>query len=162
MYIYICMCVYEYMCKYMFVFVFFSGELFDKLEIIARTVRRKHLPFGGIQVILCGDFFQLPPVFEGGEEKYCFEAESWDLVVKKCVELKTVFRQKDQSFIQLLNEVRIGRISQRSWLELQKCCTRELPRDGVEPTRLCKYHIKYEIELKYKIKIYIENEYRKE
>lgn len=112
--------------------------MFDKLESIARIVRNKQLPFGGIQVIMCGDFFQLPPVFDDGENKYCFEAASWDSVVNQCVELKTVFRQKDQSFIRLLNEVRIGRISQNSWLELQQCCTRELPRDGVEPTRLCK------------------------
>lgn len=39
-----------------------SGDLFEKLEFIARSIRKNALPFGGIQIILCGDFFQLPPV----------------------------------------------------------------------------------------------------
>lgn len=108
------------------------------MEEVARIIRKNHAPFGGIQVILCGDFFQLPPVFSEGEKKYCFEAVSWNKVISKCVELKTVFRQKDQSFVQLLNEVRTGHISKASWDKLQECCTRELPHDGIEPTRLCK------------------------
>ena len=39
-----------------------DAELFDKLEYIAREVRRNQYPFGGIQLVCCGDFFQLPPV----------------------------------------------------------------------------------------------------
>jgi ATP-dependent DNA helicase PIF1 len=49
-----------------------SGVIFDKLEYIARKIRRKHLPFGGLQLILTGDFFQLPPV---KSSKLCFEAK---------------------------------------------------------------------------------------
>jgi ATP-dependent DNA helicase PIF1 len=49
-----------------------SGEIFDKLEYIARKVRKNNQPFGGLQVILTGDFFQLPPV---KSKKFCFEAE---------------------------------------------------------------------------------------
>ena len=51
-----------------------DAEYFDKLEAVARTVRKNDLPFGGIQVILCGDFLQLPPVAKQTEtKKFCFQ-----------------------------------------------------------------------------------------
>lgn len=50
-----------------------DAEFFDKLEGVARVVRRNRKPFGGIQLVLCGDFCQLPPVSKEGERKhYCF------------------------------------------------------------------------------------------
>lgn len=51
-----------------------DGEFFDKLEAVARAVRKSKKPFGGIQLIVCGDFLQLPPVSSDGEEKsFCFQ-----------------------------------------------------------------------------------------
>ena len=50
-----------------------SGDFFDKLEAVARAVRRSREPFGGIKLVLCGDFFQLPPVMSRGERQYCFQ-----------------------------------------------------------------------------------------
>ena len=51
-----------------------DAELFDKLEAIARAVRRSREPFGGIQLVLCGDFLQLPPVSKDAKTKeYCFQ-----------------------------------------------------------------------------------------
>lgn len=51
-----------------------DAEFFDKLEGVARAVRRNKRPFGGIQLVLCGDFCQLPPVSKEGERKqYCFK-----------------------------------------------------------------------------------------
>ena len=52
-----------------------SPILFDKLEEVARVVRRNDYPFGGIQLILSGDYLQLPVV---REESFCFEAKTWD------------------------------------------------------------------------------------
>lgn len=50
-----------------------DADYFDKLEAVARAVRRTSKPFGGIQLVLCGDFLQLPPVSKEGEKKeYCF------------------------------------------------------------------------------------------
>jgi len=51
-----------------------DGNLFDKLEIIARQIKDNDKPFGGIQLIICGDFFQLSPVERN--YKWCFEADS--------------------------------------------------------------------------------------
>ena len=53
-----------------------DADFFDKLEGVARTVRRNRKPFGGIQLVLCGDFCQLPPVSKEGERKhYCFKVD---------------------------------------------------------------------------------------
>lgn len=74
-----------------------DGDLFDKLESIARKVRRSVDTFGGIQLIVTGDFFQLPPVSKGTLVKFAFEAETWNTVVKHTYNLTKVFRQSDQS-----------------------------------------------------------------
>ena len=50
-----------------------AGGLFDKLEEVARRVRNNPAPFGGLQLVLCGDFFQLPPVAKGGAFTFAFE-----------------------------------------------------------------------------------------
>ena len=66
-----------------------DGGLFDKLEQLARKVRRSDAPFGGLQLVLCGDFFQLPPVGLGQDPslKFLFEAEAWPRVVRRTVSL---------------------------------------------------------------------------
>lgn len=89
-------------------------DIFDKLEEIARRVRRSGKPFGGIQVITCGDFYQLPPVYKNEEIKYCFEAACWPSVITRAVELKMVFRQRDDAFLDLLDDARHGHLSPKS------------------------------------------------
>ena len=117
-----------------------SGELFDKIEFVARAVRRCERPFGGIQVILCGDFFQLPPVFDADEHehRYCFEADCWRAVVPQSFMLRQIFRQRDSTFIDVLSEVRTGNISPKTVACLQACIRAPWePSEGNEPTRLC-------------------------
>ena len=87
-------------------------EIFDLLEEIARRIRKSSFPFGGIQIIVCGDFYQLSPVYKNGEEvKYCFEAKSWKNVIQRSIELKTVFRQREAAFLKVLEDVRHGLIT---------------------------------------------------
>ena len=50
-----------------------DADYFDKLDAVGKAVRRSKRPFGGIQLVLCGDFLQLPPVAKEGEKKYCFQ-----------------------------------------------------------------------------------------
>jgi ATP-dependent DNA helicase PIF1 len=79
-----------------------EGGLFDKVEAIARDIRRSSLPFGGIQVVLCGDFFQLPPVGKSNETptKFAFEAEKWPSVVgSNMVELTEVLYNRIIDYI---------------------------------------------------------------
>ena len=60
-----------------------DGRLFEKLEAIARRVRGNDVCFGGIQLIVCGDFFQLPPVgLRKNNVIYCFESACWNEVIQ--------------------------------------------------------------------------------
>lgn len=73
-----------------------DGELFDKLEAIARAMRNNGRPFGGIQLVITGDFFQLPPVPDYGKvAKFAFDADSWNTTVEHTIGLTQVFRQKN-------------------------------------------------------------------
>mmetsp|Transcript_33598 Transcript_33598/g.54450 ORF Transcript_33598/g.54450 Transcript_33598/m.54450 type:complete len:806 (+) Transcript_33598:527-2944(+) len=114
-----------------------DGNLFDKLEYIARQVRKKSLPFGGMQLVLCGDFFQLPPVSQARTKVFAFEANAWNKVVQQTVELKTIYRQSDTKFIRLLSEIRVGTVSTETKAILDECTNRVLDcSDGIETTRL--------------------------
>ena len=73
-----------------------DGELFDKLSQIGRQVRNNGRPWGGIQLIITGDFFQLPPVTKSGVEPFfAFESEAWKKCIDHTVTLTQVYRQKD-------------------------------------------------------------------
>ena len=62
-----------------------DGGWFDELEAMARKIRRSKLPFGGIQLICCGDFLQLPPVSKGDDIKsYAFQARTWKTCMVNC------------------------------------------------------------------------------
>lgn len=75
-----------------------DGELFDKLEAIARQLRNNGRPFGGIQLVVTGDFFQLPPVPENGRAaRFAFDAGTWKTTIEHTIALHHVFRQKDPS-----------------------------------------------------------------
>ena len=85
-----------------------DGGLFDKLDELGRRLLETDRVFGGIQLILCGDFFQLPPVgLVRDRLKFLFEARSWSAAAKHTVLLTAVFRQTDGSFVELLNEMRV-------------------------------------------------------
>lgn len=104
------------------------------------------LPFGGIQLILCGDFFQLPPIekrpganvpsdafFNRG---FAFQAPAWNRCRLHNIRLTKVFRQADEEFVSVLNDLREGRASNAFRL-LQAKCMRELPPGmGIKPTEL--------------------------
>ena len=55
-----------------------SSRLFDSVERVCRAMKRSEEPFGGMQVVLSGDFFQLPPISrEGGETEFIHKSETW-------------------------------------------------------------------------------------
>uniref|UniRef100_A0A3Q3EJM5 ATP-dependent DNA helicase PIF1 n=1 Tax=Labrus bergylta TaxID=56723 RepID=A0A3Q3EJM5_9LABR len=115
-----------------------EAQFFDKLESVARSVRRSTQPFGGIQLIVCGDFLQLPPVSKGKEKaSFCFQARSWRKVMQLNMELTEVRRQTDQSFISLLQAVRVGRVTEEVTAKLLESAYHHIERDGILATRLC-------------------------
>lgn len=127
-----------------------SGEMFDKLEEIARKMKGNNKPFGGIQLILCGDFFQCPPVNKKFKKTdpdvpQCFEAESWGRCVDIEYELRNVERQKEDLALQFLtalresdtNEKGVVQLEQK-WIDLLDYLERPLKarKDGILPTKL--------------------------
>ncbi|GFH45395.1 hypothetical protein CTEN210_01869 [Chaetoceros tenuissimus] len=131
-----------------------SSELLEKLDVITREVRRngyyRDQPFGGIQIIAFGDFYQLPPVTkitrDNWEDRhlrgFCFESEVWKELGlhRNIIELQDVQRQEDEDFIKLLNKVRIGEVDTTDIHYLNSKCLisdhNPLPADGIVPTRL--------------------------
>lgn len=91
-----------------------TPELFEKLDQIGRRIRKTDAPFGGIQLVCVGDFFQLPPIFREGETRFVFESPFWKTTITKTIELKQIHRQKDPAFQQILNEARFGRLTPES------------------------------------------------
>ncbi|XP_061488611.1 ATP-dependent DNA helicase PIF1 isoform X2 [Rhineura floridana] len=115
-----------------------EGEFFDKLEAVARVVRKCEDPFGGIQLIICGDFLQLPPVSKANEQPmFCFQAKSWQKCIHLNMELTEVRRQTDNAFISLLHAVRLGRCTEEVTRQLTLTATHNVERDGILATQLC-------------------------
>ncbi len=119
-----------------------DADRFDSIDIILRAFRNSTEPFGGIQVVLCGDFFQLPPITRGQQPvRFAFSAAVWeqmtDLVV--CY-LDVVYRQSDDPLLGILHEIRSGEISEATVEQLQERLEVAVP-DTITPTRLYTHNI---------------------
>lgn len=116
-----------------------DGMLFEALDAIGREARGcPSRPFGGIQLVLSGDFFQLPPV-SLNRCGFAFETPAWTNAAVRLVELRTVVRQSgDRTFIDLLNRVRVGDCPKAISDMLEEChiSRKALPTDGILPTKL--------------------------
>lgn len=87
----------------------------DMVDQVARTVRDDPRPFGGIQVVLCGDFFQLPPVNRNDSRAggFVVHAEVWEELELAVCYLNEQHRQDDDTFLEILNALRAGDIRRR-------------------------------------------------
>lgn len=121
-----------------------SRKIFEIIEEIARIMNRTSTPFGGMQVVFTGDFFQLPPVGTEGEpdtEQFCFESPRWNSVFRpeNHVELTTMFRQKDPIYINILKQVRKGELNEESRKKLATYVNRDYnpeENNGCVPTKI--------------------------
>ncbi len=114
-----------------------SAGFFELLDAVGQNVRGNSRPFGGIQLVVAGDFLQLPPVEQKAEETYVFESEAWRSAIDVSIELKHVFRQKNESFVQLLQSLRLGIVSDAHDELLRSRMHAKLSNDnGILPTRL--------------------------
>jgi ATP-dependent DNA helicase PIF1 len=98
-----------------------SSDLLDAIDRTLQAVRRDHSPFGGLQVVMFGDVYQLPPVVSKDTKKFLqhehyksewfFDAHVWEYAEFTTFSLEKIHRQADETFIRLLNGVRDGTIS---------------------------------------------------
>ena len=121
-----------------------SQKIFDILDAIGRKMRSyaSHLPFGGLQLVFSGDFYQLPPVMRSEDIEhdpsaaaFCFESPLWPSTFHIIVELKKIFRQTDPVYMKILNQIRVGKLYKSSFDELNKHIGKTLPETFV-PTIL--------------------------
>ena len=130
-----------------------SAELLDLLSSQLILIRQDHRPFGGLQVIVCGCFLQFPPVrrtIEFDEKRtacerneilfenrgLAFQSRAWRKANFKCITLTHQFRQHDVSFVTMLDQVRLGVVTEDMEAKIRSLA-RPLPvRDGIIPTKL--------------------------
>lgn len=107
------------------------AELFTKISRFLSIVRKDNRPFGGLQLILCGDFYQLPPV----EGDFAFKSEVWEKLQLATHVLTKIYRQEDPRFQELLERSRVGELTDADMALLKKCKHTVFP-PGIQPTRL--------------------------
>ena len=117
-----------------------SARLFNLLDRIGRRTRRRlDVPFGGIQLVFSGDFYQLPPVGDETDNEtsaFCFESINWNTTFDKVIQLTTMFRQTDPLYAKVLNQIRIGKISKKGLKLLEGRVGLECENEFVKPTIL--------------------------
>jgi len=105
------------------------SDILDAVDFVMRTVRRNSKPFGGVQVMLIGDMHQLPPVVKDNEwsvlknyysSPYFFDSVVWKQLNAAEIELKKIYRQSDERFLRLLNNIRHQRLDEDDYEELKK------------------------------------------
>ena len=106
-----------------------SNSLFELLDKIAKKIRNNSEPFGGIKIIFCGDFFQLPPISFGNEDTFCFQNKNFLKSFDKIFILTKIYRQNDYEFKKILVNLRKGLISKNSIEKLESRVIKNLSHD---------------------------------
>jgi len=112
-----------------------DGKILNSVNKILRTIRESEEPFGGIQVVCIGDFFQLPPVTRQGDiMTYAFMSEAWLALKPLICYLSEQHRQADEIFLGLLGSIRKNEIEEDHYTLLDE--QKEIGYEDIEPTRL--------------------------
>jgi hypothetical protein len=119
------------------------GFQLDMVDKVCKRFKRSGKPFGGLQVILSGDFFQLPPVEkskkEDGKSSMIYESEAWKILNPAICYLSEQHRQEDDTLTEILNNIRTNTLEEKHYEYLDKCIDRELK--GIKATKLYTHNI---------------------
>jgi len=115
-----------------------TPDLLEKLDDVAKILRRNSAPMGGLQVVFVGDFYQLPPVNKDKEKEipFVFESPVWKEIVQQTVSLTQILRQDDPIFHKILDEARHGALSEESLAILRKRVNLPWQQLKIRPTLL--------------------------
>jgi hypoxanthine phosphoribosyltransferase len=119
-----------------------SANTLDNVERVIQAIKYDHRPWGGMQVIFCGDFFQLPPVSRYGDTKkrFAFASKAWNNSDLVFCYLTSQHRQKeDNDFTQILNKLRVGQVSEHALVLLKERMNQPLESDS--PVRLFTHNV---------------------
>lgn len=117
-----------------------SPEIFSSMDLILRGFKGTDAPFGGVQVVISGDFFQLPPVSkEPKEKRFAWQSPAWKALDLQTCYLQEKFRQDDERLIGVLDDIRSGEISATSEAILSSRHEKELSIDT--PTKLYTHNV---------------------
>lgn len=106
--------------------------LCDKISYYLQAIRGNTEPFGGLQMLFCGDLAQLKPV----KGDYCFKSQEWQRLNPKIFTLTTQHRQAgDTIFQQMLSRLRVGQVTDADYELLRRCLKTKFP-EGIEPTHV--------------------------
>ncbi len=84
-----------------------DGKILTLVERVCRKIRKLKVPFGGLQVVLVGDFFQLPPVAKKGIAiEFAFDSDAWQGLMPVVCYLTEQHRQEDKKFLDILSAIR--------------------------------------------------------
>jgi ATP-dependent DNA helicase PIF1 len=97
-----------------------DGHVLDAVDAITRAFKDKTKPFGGLQVVLSGDLFQLPPVTRSGEPFFVFNSEAWKSMSLKICYLEEQHRQDDSNLLSILNAIRSNSVDETHFEELSE------------------------------------------
>lgn len=112
----------------------------DLVDAILRTVLDREEPFGGIQVVFAGDFFQLPPISRDGAPQFAFQSESWHKLDLNICYLDKVFRQDNDPLLDILEGIRNASLTQDQVDMLMERREDEAP-DYITPTKLYTHNV---------------------
>jgi len=113
------------------------SDTLDLCDEVLKYARDSQDPFGGLQVILCGDLMQIPPVVKDNEllNFWCFESNAWESLELNHIYLRDIKRQDDLNFINALNTIRCGVVTPEIDKYFFNSHKNKFP-EGIEPTKL--------------------------
>lgn len=113
------------------------ADLFEKLHAIGCRLRRQNnVLFGGIQLILSGDFLQLPPVKLEEHGGFCFQSMLWNTHIKHTIILRKIYRQNEIEFQNMLSRLRLGIVTPYDRTMLNSRLVKKVPQMEIKPTKL--------------------------
>ena len=122
-----------------------SREVLEILDQVFRAVRGNEKPMGGMQMLFFGDFLQLPPINrDNNSSNFCFDSKTWEDLDFHNIILDKIFRQSDEKFVKLLNNLRFGIVDSEDKKILESRINVSDTNSIIQPTILTTHNAKVE------------------
>jgi len=118
-----------------------NAHCLDMVDAVCQTMKKNYLPFGGIQVVMSGDFFQLPPISPGSASAdFVYKAKVWPEMDVRICYLEEQHRQNDERMIRVLKSMRADEVDTEI-IDLLNSRLNEKPKEGLHPVRLFTHNV---------------------